>query len=211
MASDLNVHHIIPILAKDARTTQKFGSSQVFSMKSTDKDVLMSLPTGGGQYPPAVNQEKKNLTQQTYEVYADKNASSVSICPESDSNQQLEKDEESPLLVTVRGKCITQLLLLGAIDGIQVWARIWYVLANHFISVGSHQDEKIAMYAIDSLRQLGMKYLEHAELANFTFQNDILEPFVVLMRNSQSESKRRLIVDCIVQMIKSKVGSIKSG
>ncbi|KAK9274482.1 hypothetical protein L1049_021730 [Liquidambar formosana] len=92
-----------------------------------------------------------------------------------------------------------------------VWARIWSVLANHFISAGSHRDEKIAMYAIDSLRQLGMKYLERAELANFTFQNDILKPFVVLMRNSRSESIRSLIVDCIVQMIKSKVGSIKSG
>ncbi|KAL3744597.1 hypothetical protein ACJRO7_013808 [Eucalyptus globulus] len=92
-----------------------------------------------------------------------------------------------------------------------VWARIWSVLANHFISAGSHHDQKIAMYAIDSLRQLGMKYLERAELANFTFQNDILKPFVVLMRNSQSESLRGLIVDCIVQMIKSKVGSIKSG
>ncbi|KAL9325769.1 hypothetical protein ACSQ67_006414 [Phaseolus vulgaris] len=92
-----------------------------------------------------------------------------------------------------------------------VWARIWTVLANHFISAGSHHDEKIAMYAIDSLRQLSIKYLERAELAKFSFQNDILKPFVVLMRNSQSESKRRLIVDCIVQMIKSKVGSIKSG
>ncbi|KAL9673376.1 hypothetical protein QQ045_029632 [Rhodiola kirilowii] len=92
-----------------------------------------------------------------------------------------------------------------------VWARIWSVLANHFISAGSHPDEKISMYAIDSLRQLGMKYLERAELASFTFQNDILKPFVVLMRNSQSETRRRLIVDCIVQMIKSKVGSIKSG
>ncbi|KAJ4951655.1 hypothetical protein NE237_028487 [Protea cynaroides] len=92
-----------------------------------------------------------------------------------------------------------------------VWARIWSVLANHFISAGSHHDEKIAMYAIDSLRQLGMKYLERAELTNFTFQNDILKPFVVLMRNSRSESIRCLIVDCIVQMIRSKVGSIKSG
>ncbi|KAL5850725.1 hypothetical protein ACOSQ4_008738 [Xanthoceras sorbifolium] len=92
-----------------------------------------------------------------------------------------------------------------------VWARIWSVLANHFISAGSHHDEKIAMYAIDSLRQLGMKYLERAELTNFTFQNDILKPFVVLIRNSRSETIRSLIVDCIVQMIKSKVGSIKSG
>ncbi|XAR51125.1 hypothetical protein NMG60_11005668 [Bertholletia excelsa] len=92
-----------------------------------------------------------------------------------------------------------------------VWARIWSVLATHFIYAGSHPDEKVAMYAIDSLRQLGMKYLERAELANFTFQNDILKPFVILMRSSRSETVRRLIVDCIVQMIKSKVGSIKSG
>lgn len=81
-----------------------------------------------------------------------------------------------------------------------MWARIWYVLANHFIAAGSHHDEKVAMYAIDSLRQLGMKYLEREELTNFTFQNDILKPFVVLMRNSRSESTRRLIVDCIVQV-----------
>lgn len=74
------------------------------------------------------------------------------------------------------------------------------MLANHFIFAGSHPDERVAMYAIDSLRQLGMKYLERAELANFTFQNDILKPFVILMRNSQNESIRRLIVDCIVQV-----------
>ncbi|EFH53532.1 predicted protein [Arabidopsis lyrata subsp. lyrata] len=92
-----------------------------------------------------------------------------------------------------------------------VWARIWSVLAEHFVSAGSHHDEKIAMYAIDSLRQLGMKYLERAELTNFTFQNDILKPFVIIMRNTQSQTIRSLIVDCIVQMIKSKVGSIKSG
>lgn len=82
----------------------------------------------------------------------------------------------------------------------QVWARIWSVLATHFIFAGSHPEEKVAMYAIDSLRQLGMKYLERAELANFTFQNDILKPFVVLMRSSRSETIRRLIVDCIVQV-----------
>ncbi|XP_062187526.1 brefeldin A-inhibited guanine nucleotide-exchange protein 5-like isoform X2 [Phragmites australis] len=92
-----------------------------------------------------------------------------------------------------------------------VWARIWSVLAQHFIAAGSHHEEKVAMYAIDSLRQLGMKYLERAELNNFTFQNDILKPFVILMRNSHNKKIRSLIVDCIVQLIKSKVGSIKSG
>jgi guanine nucleotide-exchange factor len=81
-----------------------------------------------------------------------------------------------------------------------VWARIWIVLSQQFVSAGSHQDEKIAMYAIDSLRQLGIKYLERAELTNFTFQNDILKPFVILIRNSKNPVIRSLIVDCIVQV-----------
>ncbi|KAL0926627.1 hypothetical protein M5K25_002866 [Dendrobium thyrsiflorum] len=92
-----------------------------------------------------------------------------------------------------------------------VWARIWSVLAQHFINAGSHHEEKIAMYAIDSLRQLGMKYLGRDELINFTFQNDILKPFVILMRNSWNEEIRALIVDCVVQMTSSKVARIKSG
>ncbi|GJP64511.1 hypothetical protein CLOP_g21489 [Closterium sp. NIES-67] len=92
-----------------------------------------------------------------------------------------------------------------------VWARIWSVLAVHFITAGQNPDEQVAMYAIDSIRQLALKYLERAELARFTFQNDILKPFVVLMRTSRSEKTRELIVQCVVQMIRVKVGGIKSG
>ncbi|KAG0581756.1 hypothetical protein KC19_3G006400 [Ceratodon purpureus] len=92
-----------------------------------------------------------------------------------------------------------------------VWANIWAVLSLHFVAAGSHDDEKIAMYAIDSLRQLAHKYLARSELAKFTFQNDILKPFVVLVRSSKSRAIRELIVDCMIQMIKSKVTSIKSG
>ncbi|KAG0615776.1 hypothetical protein M758_5G066100 [Ceratodon purpureus] len=92
-----------------------------------------------------------------------------------------------------------------------VWANIWAVLSSHFVAAGSHDDEKIAMYAIDSLRQLAHKYLARSELAKFTFQNDILKPFVVLVRSSKNRAIRELIVDCMIQMIKSKVTSIKSG
>ena len=36
-------------------------------------------------------------------------------------------EEESPLMSTIRGKCITQLLLLGAVDSIQVRVVILYI------------------------------------------------------------------------------------
>ncbi|KEH38489.1 hypothetical protein MtrunA17_Chr2g0313971 [Medicago truncatula] len=60
LASDLNVHRSIPRLTNDAKATQNFGSSQMFSLKSTDKDDLMSLPSVN-QYPSLVNQEKKTV------------------------------------------------------------------------------------------------------------------------------------------------------
>lgn len=36
--------------------------------------------------------------------------------------------------------------------------------------VGCHPNLSVAMYAVDSLRQLAMKFLERDELANFSFQ-----------------------------------------
>jgi brefeldin A-inhibited guanine nucleotide-exchange protein len=66
-----------------------------------------------------------------------------------------------------------------------VWSRIWMVLSQYFIAVGCHSNLAVAMYAVDSLRQLAMKFLERDELANYTFQNDFMRPFVVVMRQSQ--------------------------
>jgi brefeldin A-inhibited guanine nucleotide-exchange protein len=51
-----------------------------------------------------------------------------------------------------------------------VWTRIWSVLADFFIEVGCHANLSVAMYAVDSLRQLAMKFLERDELTNFSFQ-----------------------------------------
>lgn len=50
------------------------------------------------------------------------------------------------------------------------------------------------MYGVDSLRQLAMKFLERDELANYTFQNDFLRPFVVIMRHSKAVEIRELII-----------------
>ena len=53
---------------------------------------------------------------------------------------------------------------------------------------------------VDSLRQLAMKFLEREELANYSFQNLFLRPFVVLMRQSTSVPVREFIIRCINQM-----------
>lgn len=58
-----------------------------------------------------------------------------------------------------------------------VWTTIWAISANHFTKIGCHDNMGIAMYAIDALRQLAMKFLEKEELANYTYQKEFLRPF----------------------------------
>ncbi|GMH32506.1 hypothetical protein BSKO_00340 [Bryopsis sp. KO-2023] len=92
-----------------------------------------------------------------------------------------------------------------------VWSRIWAILSDFFISVGCQGNLQLAMYAVDSLRQLSMKFLERDELANYTFQNDFLKPFVVVMRQSKAVEIRELIIRCVSQMVLARVANVKSG
>ncbi len=68
------------------------------------------------------------------------------------------------------------------------------MLSDFFVEVGCHRNLQVAIHAVDSLRQLAMKFLERDELANYTFQNDFLKPFVVVMRQSKAVEIRELII-----------------
>ncbi|XP_024380354.1 brefeldin A-inhibited guanine nucleotide-exchange protein 3 [Physcomitrium patens] len=92
-----------------------------------------------------------------------------------------------------------------------VWSKMWSVLANYFVTVGCSDNLSVAMYAMDSLRQLAMKFLDRDELANFNFQNEFMKPFVIVMRKSSSVEIRELIIRCVSQMVFARVGNVKSG
>ncbi|KAE9448697.1 hypothetical protein C3L33_19434, partial [Rhododendron williamsianum] len=92
-----------------------------------------------------------------------------------------------------------------------VWSRIWSVLSDFFVSVGLSENLSVAIFVMDSLRQLAMKFLEREELANYNFQNEFLRPFVIVMQKSSSAEIRELIVRCLSQMVLSRVSNVKSG
>ncbi|KAK8529718.1 hypothetical protein V6N12_060491 [Hibiscus sabdariffa] len=92
-----------------------------------------------------------------------------------------------------------------------VWFRIWNVLSDFFVSVGLSESLSVAIFVMDSLRQLAMKFLEREELANYNFQNEFLRPFVIVMQKSNSIEIRELIVRYVSQMVLSRVSSVKSG
>ncbi|GMH17141.1 hypothetical protein Nepgr_018982 [Nepenthes gracilis] len=78
-----------------------------------------------------------------------------------------------------------------------VWSRIWNVLSDFSVSVGLLENLSVAIFVMDSLRQLAIKFLEREELANYKFQNEFVRPFVVVMQKRSSAEIRELIVRCI--------------
>eukprot|EP00002_Diphylleia_rotans_P012095 TRINITY_DN2369_c0_g1_i2.p1 TRINITY_DN2369_c0_g1~~TRINITY_DN2369_c0_g1_i2.p1 ORF type:complete len:992 (-),score=166.14 TRINITY_DN2369_c0_g1_i2:280-3255(-) len=92
-----------------------------------------------------------------------------------------------------------------------VWSTIWSDMAKHLSQVGCHHNKLIAMYAIDSLRQLAMKFLEKEELVNYHFQKEFLKPFEYVMTYNQSLEIRELVINCLQQMVAGRAKNIKSG
>ena len=92
-----------------------------------------------------------------------------------------------------------------------VWTRIWGIMSDHFKKVGLHKNRKISMYAVDSLRQLAMKFLEIDELANYHFQKDFLKPFEYIITFNRSLAIREFVVRCLTNMILARGENIKSG
>ena len=82
-----------------------------------------------------------------------------------------------------------------------IWSRIWNVLYDFFVTIGCSENLSIAIFAMDSLRKLAMKFLECEELVNYNFQNEFMKPFIIVMRKSNSVEIRELIIRCVSQMV----------
>lgn len=91
------------------------------------------------------------------------------------------------------------------------WTQIWRVLQPYFNVVALHHDIDVATFAVDSLRQLGMKILEREELGHFSSQHEYLKSFEYIIKNTKSAQIRELILNSISQMINSKAESMRSG
>eukprot|EP00547_Thalassionema_nitzschioides_P000436 CAMPEP_0194204202 /NCGR_PEP_ID=MMETSP0156-20130528/3798_1 /TAXON_ID=33649 /ORGANISM="Thalassionema nitzschioides, Strain L26-B" /LENGTH=2109 /DNA_ID=CAMNT_0038930161 /DNA_START=16 /DNA_END=6345 /DNA_ORIENTATION=- len=92
------------------------------------------------------------------------------------------------------------------------WAQVWEIMANHFSKIGCHENAKVSIFAIDSLKQLSFKFLEKPELSEFNFQRIFLRPFLQLMENSRTrEDIRELILRCVDNMIRTISHNLRSG
>ncbi|KAF1850547.1 uncharacterized protein K460DRAFT_400604 [Cucurbitaria berberidis CBS 394.84] len=91
------------------------------------------------------------------------------------------------------------------------WTNIWQVLGTHFNEVGCHTNTNVVYFALNSLRQLSMKFMEIEELPGFKFQKDFLKPFEHIISNASVVSVKDMVLRCLIQMIQARGENIRSG
>lgn len=92
-----------------------------------------------------------------------------------------------------------------------VWSKLWVILQKHFIKCGCHDMTSVSMYALDSLRQLSMRYLEKDELANYNFQKEFMKPFEVVISTTKFDPVKEFIISCLQQIVLTRTSNIASG
>lgn len=89
---------------------------------------------------------------------------------------------------------------------------MWDILGEHFNKVSSHRlanlyayftviclevcchnNPHVGIFALDSLRQLAMRFLEKEELPHFKFQKDFLKPFEYTMIHNPNPDIRDMV------------------
>jgi Sec7-like guanine-nucleotide exchange factor len=92
-----------------------------------------------------------------------------------------------------------------------VWGKMWAGMSEHFIVAGTHSSHEVGQYAVDSLRQLSIKFLDKDEFVGFAFQERFLRPFELIVRYSPSPDVRSLCLMCTQNIVTTKAKNIKSG
>ncbi|KAI8388960.1 uncharacterized protein GWK60_E00627 [Nakaseomyces glabratus] len=91
------------------------------------------------------------------------------------------------------------------------WSPVWAVMGNAFNRIATNPNLAVVFFAVDSLRQLSMRFLDIEELSGFEFQHDFLKPFEYTIQNSGNVEVQEMIIACFRNFILTKSSKIKSG
>lgn len=91
------------------------------------------------------------------------------------------------------------------------WSQLWLVMGEIFNTCGCHTNPAILFFALDSLRQLLVRFFDIDELANFKFQREFLRPFEHIIVHNPLVDVKDMVLECIHHMIQAKADRIKSG
>lgn len=92
------------------------------------------------------------------------------------------------------------------------WSELWdAAMAEQFAKVLVDKNNQVVMFALDSLRQLSMRFLDIEEMPHFAFQQKFLQPFSHALRHNSNPSIKVLVLECLTQLVMTRSANLKSG
>jgi len=82
-----------------------------------------------------------------------------------------------------------------------VFNDLWTTVSASLTSTALHSNPAVAMYAVDSFRQLCTQYLQREELGVFEFQRRFLKPLETVMDRSDISATKELLLRCVERII----------
>ena len=82
-----------------------------------------------------------------------------------------------------------------------VFAEIWTTVSGHLTSTALHSNPAVAMYAVDSFRQLSIQFLQRGETEGFEVQRRFLKPLETVISRSDQVSTKELLLKCVERIV----------
>jgi Sec7 domain/Domain of unknown function (DUF1981) len=81
------------------------------------------------------------------------------------------------------------------------FSEIWTMVSGHLTSTALHSNPAVAMYAVDSFRQLSIQFLQRGEAEGFEVQKRFLKPLETVMLRSEHISTKELLLKCVERIV----------
>ena len=84
------------------------------------------------------------------------------------------------------------------------WLRVWIIIRKAFVTLVTTQateDFALCQIALDSLKQLAIKFLKKKELLQMQYQEEILKPFMKISGKPISSDLKEFIVVCMLNLV----------
>jgi len=82
-----------------------------------------------------------------------------------------------------------------------VFSEIWTTVSGHLTSTALHSNPAVAMYAVDSFRQLSIQFLQRGETEGFEVQRKFLKPLETVISRSVHVSTKELLLKCVERIV----------
>lgn len=82
-----------------------------------------------------------------------------------------------------------------------VFSDLWVTVSGHLTSTALHSNPAVAMYAVDSFRQLSIQFLQRGETEGFEVQKKFLKPLETVISLSEQVSTKELLLKCVERIV----------